>query len=403
MFERLSSWPFLHTHFNDLLLIPAALPLVLWLQRRLSLRKHDSPPTAAEICGHWLVWSVISEGIGPHVFAHATADILDVVAYGAGAIVAGVWWHRMSPLAPAAGFDSLAAHYDWMEAVLAGKKLERCRNALWNLLPPITNVVLAGEGHGKFLVELLQRHPKARVTCVDGSAKMLEVSRKRLQHESLSIESDQVKFIHTDILEWCPPTCEFDLVVTQFFLDCFTHEQLSRLIPRLAAAAKTDASWLVSDFQIPGAGLAHWRAKAIHWLMYRFFRAVTNLPAAALASPSELLQQCGFKRAAHQEFDWGLLYCDLWKTEPPFRINPKLDDNTEERRRKGGGNPRPIFPPRQASSLRDQFRTNSSQSNPRVEAYFSRICACFANTSSPSAKSSRKPSSGKLSGMRSLS
>ena len=30
--------PFLHGHFNDLLLIPAALPVVLWVQRRLGLR-----------------------------------------------------------------------------------------------------------------------------------------------------------------------------------------------------------------------------------------------------------------------------------------------------------------------------------------------------------------------------
>jgi hypothetical protein len=29
-----------------------------------------------------------------------------------------------------AKFDNLARHYDWMELLLAGGKLERCRNAL---------------------------------------------------------------------------------------------------------------------------------------------------------------------------------------------------------------------------------------------------------------------------------
>jgi hypothetical protein len=44
---RLSS-PFLHDHFNDLLLIPAALPVVLWVQRVMGLRKHDLAPSWTE-------------------------------------------------------------------------------------------------------------------------------------------------------------------------------------------------------------------------------------------------------------------------------------------------------------------------------------------------------------------
>jgi hypothetical protein len=35
------AWPFLHSHFDDLLLMPVALPVMLWVQRLLGLRKHD--------------------------------------------------------------------------------------------------------------------------------------------------------------------------------------------------------------------------------------------------------------------------------------------------------------------------------------------------------------------------
>lgn len=84
--------PFLHDHFNDLLLIPAALPLVLWIQRKLTWRLHDSPPNTREIALHLMVWSLITEGIGPHFFAHATRDWRDLIAYTAGAIMAGIWW-----------------------------------------------------------------------------------------------------------------------------------------------------------------------------------------------------------------------------------------------------------------------------------------------------------------------
>ena len=82
-------------YFNDLLLIPAALPLVLWLQRRLGVRGNDHPPRWPEIALHVVVWSVTAEGIMPHVVAHATGDWHDIVAYAIGAIVAGCWWREV--------------------------------------------------------------------------------------------------------------------------------------------------------------------------------------------------------------------------------------------------------------------------------------------------------------------
>lgn len=86
--------PFMHDHFNDLLLMPCALPVLLWLQRRLNLRSHDGPPTAGEIALYCAVWSVQCEIIGPHLLRRATGDPWDVVSYVVGAILAGFWWHR---------------------------------------------------------------------------------------------------------------------------------------------------------------------------------------------------------------------------------------------------------------------------------------------------------------------
>ncbi len=87
---------FLRFHFNDLLLIPCALPPLLLIQRGLRLRTHDKPPTPGEISLYVATWAILFEVVGPHFVRRATGDIRDVVAYFCGAVLAGVWWHRDS-------------------------------------------------------------------------------------------------------------------------------------------------------------------------------------------------------------------------------------------------------------------------------------------------------------------
>jgi len=85
---------FMRGHFNDLLLIPCALPPLLYLHRKFRLRKVDIPPTALEVGLHLVVWSLVCEAVGPAFVAGTTADPWDVVAYGVGAVVSWVVWNR---------------------------------------------------------------------------------------------------------------------------------------------------------------------------------------------------------------------------------------------------------------------------------------------------------------------
>jgi len=82
----------IHSWVNDVFLIPAALPLLLTVQRALGLRNHDGPPTWGEILSHLAGWSLLFEYIGPALNPHSTGDAWDVVAYSVGAIAAGCWW-----------------------------------------------------------------------------------------------------------------------------------------------------------------------------------------------------------------------------------------------------------------------------------------------------------------------
>ncbi len=89
--------PFLHFWFNDLLLIPCALPLALWLFRLLRLRTDDNAPGFLELTSILIVWSLLFEWIGPKFIPHTTADWRDVVMYWIGGLLAWAFWTTKLP------------------------------------------------------------------------------------------------------------------------------------------------------------------------------------------------------------------------------------------------------------------------------------------------------------------
>lgn len=88
------AWAFFHSHFDDLLLMPVALPVMLWMQRRLGLRKQDHPPGWREMLAHLALWSLMCKFIGPVYFRIGVADPWDVLFFAAGGMVACWWWQR---------------------------------------------------------------------------------------------------------------------------------------------------------------------------------------------------------------------------------------------------------------------------------------------------------------------
>ncbi|MGC9943409.1 MAG: hypothetical protein ABSE48_16400 [Verrucomicrobiota bacterium] len=87
-------WPFLHSHCDDSLMMPAALPVLLWIQRLLGLRKHDHPPGWGEMFAHLAIWSFMCKVVGPFYLDIGVADPWDVLFFAAGGIAACFWWNR---------------------------------------------------------------------------------------------------------------------------------------------------------------------------------------------------------------------------------------------------------------------------------------------------------------------
>ncbi len=204
-------------------------------------------------------------------------------------------------------FDRLAPHYHWLETVGFGSVLQRARTCWIETVPRTKTVLTVGEGTGRFLREFVPVHRDAVVDCVDTSPRMLELARL-----GISDPANRVRFLEQDILSWTPPE-SYDLLVTNFVLDCFPQNELKLIVRKLAGAATPGAYWLVADFCIPKAILP--RAHAKIWLatLYWFFRTTTGIRAKRLVDPAPELQANGFICLKRSEWRLGLIKSELWQ------------------------------------------------------------------------------------------
>ena len=115
------------------------------------------------------------------------------------------------------GFGRLAGIYEGLERLAYGDLLMRSRTALLNSLAHAENVLILGEGDGRFLVELLKTNPSCSVTVLDSSAGMLGRAETRVPESAMS----RVTFRHADALTETFAPDAYDALVSCFFLDVF--------------------------------------------------------------------------------------------------------------------------------------------------------------------------------------
>jgi hypothetical protein len=139
---------------------------------------------------------------------------------------------------------------------------------------------------------------------------MLEFARLRI-----SDEVKRVRFFEEDILSWTPPG-PYDLLVTNFVLDCFPQKELKLIVRKLAGVATPGAYWLLADFCIPKTSFA--RVHARIWLatLYWFFRMTAGICAKRLVDPTPELQANGFVCLKRSQWRLGLVKSELWQNVP---------------------------------------------------------------------------------------
>lgn len=208
-------------------------------------------------------------------------------------------------------FDGLARFYRWMEYATFGPWLWWCRCYFLPTLKYCRNAVMLGDGDGRFTARLLAINPVLHVDAIDASRSML---RNLVQNAGPLAE--RISAHCADARNWQPTSQAgdrpFDLVVTHFFLDCLTTEEVRDLAERLRASLAPQALWVVSEFAMPRNCFGQLVARPIIRALYGAFGMLTGLNVRALPDYVSVLEKIGFVLEKRRTWLGGLLVSELW-------------------------------------------------------------------------------------------
>lgn len=145
---------------------------------------------------------------------------------------------------------------------------------------------------------------------VDISPGMLAAARRRVRAVPGALE--RTRFVTADARTDPLPDAGYDLVVTNFFLDCFRPSELTTVVARVAEACAPGAMWLDGDFRLPSKGWERAAARVALAGMYTFFRLTTRMPNGRLTDPAPHLSAAGFRLDAEATWLRGFLSARLW-------------------------------------------------------------------------------------------
>ncbi len=207
--------------------------------------------------------------------------------------------------------DTLAGSYRLFEYVAFGRRLQRHRSFFLPHLQRVGNVLVLGDGDGRHLAALANAYPRLNIHCVENSSRMMAESRKRLEGRRESYRA-QVTMHLADARTLPLAPNYFDLVISHFFLDCFTTADVERLSRRIAEACRPEARWIISEFQQPARGWRAWHARLWLTTMYAFFALTTGLQTRSLPEYAPALHRSGFQLDRRHTTMAGLIASELW-------------------------------------------------------------------------------------------
>lgn len=177
------------------------------------------------------------------------------------------------------GFDPIAKIYDKLARIVFGRSIRDSQLHFLSLIPVNAEILILGGGTGWILNEILKIKPASRIWYVEASAEMISLSKK-------NSVSTNICFIH-GTEDNIPPSQNFDVVVTNFYLDLFAYEKLPEVIDKILPRLKREFIWIATDFVNEGK----WWQNVLLKIMYFFFGIVSNIDSKHLPDWISILQK----------------------------------------------------------------------------------------------------------------
>jgi hypothetical protein len=208
----------------------------------------------------------------------------------------------------------IAVYYESLERLCFGNALERRRLAFLSEAATSRYALICGGGDGRFLARLLHSNSQVEVDFVDSSPKMTLLAKRRIAGMRRSA-AQRVQFTVGDIRDFRPRYRGYDLIATNFFLDCFTDQNVTQLIGQLSSWTLPDALWMISEFQTSNGKLERLWQTTIVGTLYFAFRMTTGLNVSHVPNYAMPLQMAGFRQRREQSAMGGLLISSVWQRE----------------------------------------------------------------------------------------
>ena len=200
------------------------------------------------------------------------------------------------------GFDSVAKIYDRLSRLVFGDAMKLAQTHFLRQLPDSGRVLIIGGGTGWILEEVLALRTNLSVDYIDASSDMISLTRRRLNNEN------NVRLIVGT--ESSIPYSNYDVIITNFFLDVFQPERLSMVMEKLSVCLNPNGIWICTEFQNTDKRYHSFLLKLMHW----FFRAFTGLEARKLQDFSAEFNRLEYKEISKEEFYNGFIFSAIYSS-----------------------------------------------------------------------------------------
>jgi trans-aconitate methyltransferase len=209
-------------------------------------------------------------------------------------------------------FDWLARVYRWMEYLSFGPMLQICRVRFLSQCSAARQALILGDGDGRFAARLLAMNSVVEARAIDSSGAMLAALQRRVQVLPFGAHA-RLSTTQADLRRWSPGDGGYDLIVSHFFLDCLTDDEVAALLERLRPYLAEKTVWLVSEFAVAKRSWQGAPSRLLIRGLYLAFSWMTGLRVQHLPDYGTALERHGFVRCQHASYLGGLLVSEVWE------------------------------------------------------------------------------------------